>query len=705
MGSNQGSSAANYFDADHPIERRDQDLLGRRAFAEAIAWDIRDVPADHGFTIAVLGKWGSGKTSVLNMVEEALADDSDPAVVLRFNPWLFRGATELMTRFFSELGVQLGQDKFEGLKQVATALAGLSQPLATISPVPGSGLVATILVKLAARLARSPSLPKRRDDLRKALAHSKSRVVVLIDDIDRLEPSEIRELVRLVRLTSGLPNLVFLLAFDRRRVATSLDEDEAEGRRYLDKIVQMTYNIPAVRKEALKDLLLAWLEDLIQGYDVTQLDPAVWGQVFYEVIQPLVGNLRDVKRYLHSLPVTLATIGSEVALADLLGLEALRVLRPSLIAELNANADYLVHSNAESRPMMTEQERNKKMGQELSTMLERAGAERWVLESVLELLFPATQGFLGGIPHGPNWNATWRRKRRVACEEVLRIYLQAGLDRTALPFSEVQSLIKALTNEPEFARLIDTLDCKRFERALEQLADFEEDFPAGAVPIAVPVLANHLHRMSRHSAGLLTIAPHFKLTRVIYRILRRLRDQERLANIMPEVLEKVDTLSGRLTLVEMVGHDQSDKRGLIGEDQTKLLENQLAAQMTAASAKQLAREWDLYALCLRVPLLVEGPYKPQLAARLREHLKEDEFVLALLRSSVDYAHFNNTVQKRLPWSDLVEAFGEGLAGAAHRLARSKLRQGLPDEDQDTIDLAEKYASGLLPDEFAGPNIS
>lgn len=702
MNRDEGSSATNYFDADHPIERREQDLLGRRSFAEAIARHIRSVPADHGFTIAVVGEWGSGKTSVLNMVAEILEGEVDTPAVLWFNPWLFRGAAELVTRFFNELSAQLGQDKFEGLKRVVRALAELSQTLAPLSPVPGTTEVVKAAAKQAVNATEPPSLHQRRDGLKEALAESKSRIIVLIDDIDRLEPSEIRELVRLVRLTSSLPNLVFLLAFDRRYIAKSLDENETEGQQYLDKIVQMTYNIPAVRKEALTDLLLTWLEDLIQRYDVTQLDPAVWGRVFYDVIEPVAGTLRDVKRYINSLPVTLATIGREVALADLLGLEALRVLRPSLLEELKARADCLVHSDTDSRPMMTEQERKDEIHQELSTMLESAGPERPVLESVLEILFPATTVFLGSTSYyGSHWNATWRRDRRVACEDVLRIYLQAGLDETALSVSEVQDLIRALTNERELARLIDALECQRFERALEQLAVFDEDFPVGAIPIAVPVLANRLHRMSRHSAGLLTIAPYFKLTRVIYRILRRLPDQERLANIMPEMLERVDTLSGRLFLVEMVGHSQSDRPSLIGEDQSKLLKNQLAEQMTAASAKQLAREWDLYALCLRIPLFVDGPNKPQLTARFREHLTEDEFVLALWRSSVDYSHYNNTVQKQLPWSDLVEAFGEGLAGAAHRLACSKLRKGLTKEDQNTIDLAAKYASGLLPDEPVG----
>ena len=76
MNDDQDASAPEYFDADRPIEGREQDRLGRRSFAEAIARHICAVPVKHGFTVAVVGEWGSGKTSVLNMVAETLKVDS-----------------------------------------------------------------------------------------------------------------------------------------------------------------------------------------------------------------------------------------------------------------------------------------------------------------------------------------------------------------------------------------------------------------------------------------------------------------------------------------------------------------------------------------------------------------------------------------------------------------------------------------------------
>ena len=695
MNSDQRSSTTKYFDADRPIEVREQDRLGRRSFAEAIARQVRAVPAKHGFTIAVVGEWGSGKTSVLNMVAETLEADVD-AAVLRFNPWLFGSANDLVTRFFRELSVQLGQGQSERLKNVAKALSSLGQSLVPLSPVTGTTWAAKLLAKLTDHWTKPPSLHDKRDSLREALAASDSRVVVLIDDIDRLEASETREIMRLVRLTSDLPSVVFLLAFDRRHVARSLGENEIEGRQYLDKIVQVSYDLPNVREAILPGMLLPWLDELIRGRDLAQLDQDVWGRVFYDVIKPLLGNLRDVKRYLYSLPVTLDTIGQEVALADLLGLEALRILRPSGFDELRAHAECLVHSESGPRLWMTEEARNREIKEKLSAMLERAEGERGVLGSVLEILFPATQGFFGRSSYGPNWIGDWRKQRRVACEEVLRIYLQAGLDEGTIPSHEVQDLVEALTDEKKLMRLLDALDEKRFETALERLEDFERDFPVAAAPIAVPVLVNRMGRLSTHSVGMFGLSPRFKVTRVVLRLLKRIEDPEDLMSSMSAMLGKVDTLSGWFELIEMVGYHQSVGHKLVGEEQAKKLEDQFVDRLKSATAKQLMGEWNLFALSLRTLHWLKDEAKVRLAAGLSEHLVEDGFVLTLLRTAVNYAHYNGHAEKRVFWDELVEVFGEGLADSTDRLARSPLYRNLPEEDQDTINLARKYALGWHP---------
>ena len=153
-------------------------------------------------------------------------------------------------------------------------------------------------------------------------------------------------------------NLVFLLAFDRERVAESLGEAGLPGQEYLEKIVQVTYELPTIRRGVLRDMLFGGLNELIDARNLGEPDQDVWVRVFPEVMQSLFGNVRDVKRYLNSLSVALDAVGREVALADLLGLEALRVLGPRMFEDLRAYQEYLVPPESESQMFMLPAERN-----------------------------------------------------------------------------------------------------------------------------------------------------------------------------------------------------------------------------------------------------------------------------------------------------------------------------------------------------------
>ena len=696
-GNNQQPSNGDYLDLDQPAKSREQDRLGRRSLTEAIAQQIRSVAAEHGFTVAIVGEWGSGKTSLLNMVKETLEAEDSEIVILEFNPWLFGGATELVSRFFSELGAQLGRDRFKRHKEAAGALLELGELLAPHAPVPGASIVSAIFSCLTRSIRRSKSLLAIRDSLTEALQESRSKVLVLIDDIDRLEGSETRELFRLIRLTSDLPNVIFLLAFDRRRVARCLSECETEGRQYLDKIVQVSYDIPIVRQEVLPGLFFNWLKDLIEGQNLTRLDRLVWQQVFYDIIRPLLGNVRDVKRYLHSISVTLETVGKEVALADVLGLEAIRVLRPLMFEELKAQSECLVHPNSQSQVWETENTRTNRIQAALTAMIENSGNDRKVLESLLRILFPATQGFLGGNSYGREWARAWRKDQRVACDEVLRVYLQAGLDEGALSSNEFRELFEALTDERKLTLILSSFSDQQLEEALDRLEAFEEEIPPEGASISVPIFANQMKRLSPHSDGLFSFEPRIRAKRVILRLLRRIEDPDALTARLSSVIARIDSLSSRLIVIEMVGHRESVGHGLLSNSRASELERQLLDQLKAASAVQLEKEWDLATLVLRTVRWLEDDDKKWLAKKLSKHLRETGFLLTLLRTAVQYAHINNHVEKYLSWDPLMAAFGEELKYATERLEQSQLAQDLSDDDQDTIELAKNYASGWRPD--------
>src|SRR5688500_7238047 len=115
---------ATRMDTDRPLVDPAQDALGRRDFARHLAGTLIDVAGKEPLVVALYGPWGSGKTSILNMVELYLRDQvaGGSVALVRFNPWYFQGDAALLDRFLRALAAGIGGvDKATGV-QVAEAL-------------------------------------------------------------------------------------------------------------------------------------------------------------------------------------------------------------------------------------------------------------------------------------------------------------------------------------------------------------------------------------------------------------------------------------------------------------------------------------------------------------------------------------------------------------------------------------------------------
>ena len=232
---------------DNPIIREDDDELGRAKPAQSFAEHLLAFDAAEGMVVGVLGPWGSGKTSFINLAQKHLkASGID---ILEFNPWMFSGADQLVQAFFIELSSQLKLRPdlaeigklIEDYGEIFSGLGGL--PLVGNWIEQGKAVTDTIAKLLQRRKQGGHTLQLK---VRKELQKLKKPIIVILDDIDRLTTAEIRDMFKLVRLTANFPNIIYLLAFDRIRVEQALGEQGMPGRDYLEKILQIGIDLPTV---------------------------------------------------------------------------------------------------------------------------------------------------------------------------------------------------------------------------------------------------------------------------------------------------------------------------------------------------------------------------------------------------------------------------------------------------------------------------
>ena len=301
------------YNSDKPIKSSEQDLLGRVTFSKQLGEAIYKYDGKDGLVLGVFGKWGTGKTSILNMVVNeinCLSDnDDDSPIIVNFSPWNYSDKDNLIGIFFEDLRIKLKlHSNKENMKQIVRAIdqySGALNLLLYTSIVSSQNWIIMLKYPLKClyryirgKILEDNDLDKVKANLERVLIKSKQKIVVIIDDIDRLTNKQIRDIFQLVKQVGNFPNIIYVLSMDREVVCRALESvHNIDGAEYLEKIVQIPFEIPALMKPKLREILLTNLEDIVKTIsDNPKIDKSYWSEVFVNCIEPYIKTLRDVNR-------------------------------------------------------------------------------------------------------------------------------------------------------------------------------------------------------------------------------------------------------------------------------------------------------------------------------------------------------------------------------------------------------------------------
>ena len=693
--------------SDRPIESAKADKLHRAAFAASLAQDIAAIPAGPGQVLALVGPWGAGKTSVLKMVCERLDELGGSPVVVEVNPWLFSGTEQLVELFISELADKLSSRTDKRAATVSKRLQDYADVLNDLSWVPIAsrlGLVARLLARLLQLRTRmhTGSIEGRRAAIGKALSEANERLLVLVDDIDRLTDSEIRDVVRTVRLVGDFENVVYLLAFDRARVEKALGDkdDPVSGRDYLEKIVQTIHPLPAIRYDDLSAAFAEGIVNAIGEMETGPFDVYDWQNIGSLAVRPLFHSLRDVYRFTNVLPATVRAIGDEVALQDVFALEAVRVLEPDVWDAIVDAAPALGFTRDFAYGGGGREAEYAALKPLVEQVLQVAGPSVGPIRQLLERVFPASQTFLGNMNYGSDSLAQWRRERRVAHPAVFAIYLQRTLEPGAVPAALMDAVYESLETGERTEELLAATTSDQLEELLGRLEAWQHDFPPPNGR-AIGALLRQMGRLRTGRRKMLDMGADLALDRIVLRMLRRSEDPaERLA-ALERALDADLSLTAKASLLLLVGNEENAGHKLIPETDSKRLDKRLAKEIASTPPDRLRDERDVRRLIHWAGK--KGGRAAQ--TRIKELLKEDGLLAKLLQNCLGETisqGMGDVGERRtatLAWDWLQALLPNGELEQRVTGLRGRLDPATVDERMAVaLDLAERYAGGWRPNE-------
>ena len=572
--------------ADRPSDDPKDDLFGHAPFAKSLADSICRYPGSDGMVLALYGPWGSGKSTVLSYVQHYLGQrpEDERLVVVKFNPWWFSGQENLARAFLGQLQAVLPA-RSEKFKQLGDLFANFAEGIGGLIDLTGvSGGTGGLTGKLFGQAKRKPKdVPALKESITAILQKAGKRILVVIDDIDRLTPEETRQLFTVIKALADFPNVVYLLAFDREVAVQAIEQQSGlPGDRYLEKIIQVPFELPPVDRVALQAALFKRFDEVLGEMTEGSFDQSYWTNVYYDGIDPLIQVPRDVVRLTNTLAVTYPSVHGEVNPVDFIALESIRVFLSDLYYVIRSNPDRLSgHSqdNIYEGDQNADQVFNKQWVNKVPEEL------RASTRALLERIFPK----IGQMGYGPDSLTEWRRKLRACHPEVFPIYFRLTVPPGAVSHGEMMALLSLAGSPADFGdALVRAKEEKRPDglskaRALlERLMDYvEKDILDAQIPSVVQALLDIGDTLidPADERGMFDFGNVSRTSRPVYHLLKRVGSDQRACLLEPAIR------SGNAVAV------QSWLLQDLDEEVTKAKDSGEATLLTADEVERLKTTW------------------------------------------------------------------------------------------------------------------
>lgn len=469
---------------DFPIKLKNEDCLGRAKFASDLAKAIQGYVLEECLTIGIFGEWGSGKSSLINLIKEQLKNENaikkvgnekkfknaikqlenkkklvknkykiekvekeitqlkskNKIVIGDFEPWLIGNLESLIPECLSLIENVIKKDnesdsdagnkireykKSFVAKHFKNMASGISFNLLGMINIDGG----KILEKY------DKSLSEYKEDVIESLKKYDKKIVVFVDDIDRLSNEEIKSVFKLIKSVADFPNVIYVLSFDRDIVASALENVQGcYGDKYMQKIIQVSYTIPKANKWQINVLFLEEFNKILKSVPEEYFDRNYFDRVYKSGLENYITNIRDVKRIINTFRLKYYAIGKECSITDLLAITILEMFEPKVFEILWDCKDFIFLLNLDSVKDRKKETINKLYNDE----------NKSTLQPLLETILPVLKDSRGSEAYYPY---------RLCNRESFEKYFVLLLNQNEIPRFEVKRILELTTAEDIFIEL------------------------------------------------------------------------------------------------------------------------------------------------------------------------------------------------------------------------------------------------------------
>lgn len=708
------------FLTDKPITCKAEDQIQRSGFAENLARTLLYSPSSDTLVVGLQGSWGTGKTSLLHMMKETISvetqDSPDKPILFDFNPWNYAGQQQLISMFFEELSLLLKRkNKLEKVAGISEKLQTYSQILNPAKYIPGIGsLVEAITEAVGVANEGVQKLKENRDsdlagikeELNHLLLEFNQKIFVFIDDIDRLTSEEIRQIFQLVKSVGDLPNITYILSFDREVVVQALNKSqESFGDTYLEKIVQVPIDVPAPSTSEIQKVLFTELNKILAELPDGVFDQERWSEVYFNGVQHLIRSIRDVNRFCNAFRLNYGLTRDEVNPVDLIGLTAIQVFLPNLYHSIRSNSELFLTFHSYDQYNPNDKEVKKGIYQQI---IDRTCSDfSFNIDDFIVTLFPQMSYILKNSAYTSESLRGWNIQKRICTHDHFPIYFKLGLTSDEVSKKEIEIMLEQLEDLNEFTSYLDTLlEQKKIIRFLSRLEDYTESIVSYKAVIVTKGLLEYGDKFPEAQVGLFDFSTRTRVNRILWQLYKSRATQEERFQFVKEVIQHTPV---QMKLLSSFFRSIGKKNGVyFKEEQDHLVKEYVTPRQFEVLEKEMCskiEEWVRNASFQKTDGLPTVLYcwrrfdpnaEKEISAFLEKEMEEDTGLVHILKCfktySLNQSHGSSAVVKKyhINLSDLETLLGMEIDSYLERIRyihQNKNEYSFNEEELSVIDLA------------------
>ena len=314
-GSDQKASSCTVLH-DCPITSKDKDIFDFQNDISKIEAIISELDRHKTWSLAITAQWGAGKTSFMNLVIEKLRENRRELEIIYFNPRASKSIDTIQTDFFSRLTGILS-------KYDSRCSSTMKNYMSSLQLIDNRGVI-----EKAVSFYRIWNKENLRERIKKTIGSIQKRVLVIIDDFDRLSKEEILEVLKLIDNNAVFPNLIFLTAYDKGQLNKHFEENSSSSdAHFVDKFFNLEFLVP----QRPYVYISRFIEDELCEKLDSETERENFGRVLSDRVdkfQAYLPTLRDAKRFINQFLQDYKLVQGDVIIEEFLLIQLIKYKYP-----------------------------------------------------------------------------------------------------------------------------------------------------------------------------------------------------------------------------------------------------------------------------------------------------------------------------------------------------------------------------------------